>query len=100
MKHLEVVPFVTVPCGWMPCVACSDFKKTPGLMWVGYTYTRADEFIVCPVCNGTGQVEKLKNIDIRTGKEIDYEAPNQKFIPTGQMTRSVEAQSRDKIIIT
>lgn len=80
MKRLEVIPFVTIPVGWMPCVACSDFKKSPGRMWLGYSRTGEDLTIECPACKGTGQVERLKHVDARTGQEIDYEKPGQRFV--------------------
>lgn len=79
-KGMEIVPFIAIPCGWMPCIACSDFKTQPGIMWLGYSLTGADLTIQCPVCKGTGQVERLKHIDVRTGEEIDYERPGQKFV--------------------
>lgn len=100
MKHLEVVEFVTVPVGLMKCVACSDFRKKPGQMWLGYSpYTHEDLFIECPVCKGTGQVERLKHVDIRTGQEIDYERPGQKFIQTGVM-ESFTPQSPSTLVVT
>jgi len=77
---VEIVPFITVPCGWMPCVACRDYKIQPGRMWLGYTRSGADETVPCPICKGTGQVTRLKHIDVRTGREIDYEAPDQQFV--------------------
>lgn len=80
VKRLEVVPFVTVPVGWMPCVACSDFRTRSGQMWLGYSRTGDDLFITCPVCKGTGEVERLKHLDVRTGQEIDYERPGQMFV--------------------
>lgn len=79
--RLETVPFFAVPVGLMPCVACSDFRKKPGQMWVGYTsITHEDLFITCPACKGTGQVARLKHFDARTGQEIDYERPGQRFV--------------------
>jgi len=79
VKRLEVVPFMTVPVGWMRCIACSDFRRRPGQMWLGYSHGE-DLFITCPVCKGTGQVERLKHLDVRTGQEIDYERPGQQFV--------------------
>jgi hypothetical protein len=79
-KHLEVVPFIAIPSGYTPCIACSDFKTQPGRMWLGYSRCGEDLTITCPVCKGTAQVEKFKHIDLRTGKEIDYEAPGQRFV--------------------
>jgi hypothetical protein len=83
MKHLEIVPFVAVPVGWMPCIACSDFRTRPGQMWLGYSKGGEDLCITCPACKGTGQVEHVKHLDIRTGREIDYERPGQRFIFLG-----------------
>ena len=84
-KSQEVVPFIAVQVGTMPCIACSDFKTRPGQMWLGYShYSREDLFITCPVCKGTGQVDKLKHLDARTGREIDYEKPGQQFIYLGE----------------
>lgn len=60
--------------GWMPCVACSDYKRIPGRMWLGRTRAGLDDFIICPECEGTGQVPKYQILDAVTGKEIDYEA--------------------------
>lgn len=80
-KKLEIVPFFTKPVGWIPCIACSDFRKKPGQMWLGYnTQTHEDLFITCPVCKGTGQVARLRHYDARTGEEIDYERPGQLFV--------------------
>lgn len=94
-KRLEVVPFVVVPVGWMKCVACSDFKQRPGNMWIGYSRGSHGEdlFITCPVCKGKGEVERFKYFDARTGREIDYEKPGQKFV------HAAEAAS-GKILIT
>jgi hypothetical protein len=80
MKRLEVVPFIRVPVGYMRCVACSDFRTQPGRMWLGYSRTGEDLTIECPQCRGTAQVERFKHIDVRTGLEIDYEKPGQKFV--------------------
>ena len=79
-KKLEIIPFVTIPVGWMRCIACSDFKQFPGRMWLGYSRTGEDLTIECPACKGTGQVEKFKHVDVRTGQEIDYEKPGQMFV--------------------
>lgn len=89
MKHIEAVPFVAVPVGWMRCIACSDFKTQPGRMWLGYSRTGEDLTIECPVCHGTSQVARLKHIDIRTGQEIDYEKPGQRFEYFGEEKDSV-----------
>jgi hypothetical protein len=78
------VPFVAIPVGWMKCVACSDFRTQPGRMWLGYSLTGADLTITCPVCKGTAEVERFKHIDLRNGKEIDYEAPGQRFVNAEQ----------------
>jgi hypothetical protein len=82
-KSLEVVQFIAVPVGWMRCVACSDFRQRPGQMWLGYSRSGEDLCITCPVCKGTGQVERLKHLDVRTGQEIDYEKPGQLFVYLG-----------------
>lgn len=79
----ELVQFVAVPVGWMPCIACSDFRTQPGRMWLGYSGTGEDLTIECPACKGTGQVERFKHFDVRTGQEIDYEKPGQQFIYLG-----------------
>lgn len=70
---MEIVPFITVPNGYMPCVACRDFKRFPGRMWLGYTRSGADETVTCPVCQGTGLVTRLRYVDPRTGEDIDPE---------------------------
>lgn len=82
-KHLQTIPFFAVPVGWMPCVACSDFRKRPGQMWLGYSKGGEDLFITCPVCLGKGEVPRVKHFDARTGQEIDYEKPGQTFIYLG-----------------
>jgi hypothetical protein len=85
MPKLEATPFVAVPVGTKPCVACSDFRQRPGQMWMGYSRGSHGEdlFITCPVCKGTGEVPRLKHLDVRTGKEIDYEKPGQRFVYLG-----------------
>jgi len=88
-KKLEVIPFAVIPVGWMPCIACSDFKRFPGRMWLGYTRTGEDMTIECPVCRGTGQVERFKYVDVRTGKEIDYEKPGQMFVHATKVDREI-----------
>lgn len=93
MKKLEIVPVVTMPVGWMKCVACSDFRQRPGQMWLGYSRGGEDLFITCPACKGTGQVERFKQIDIRNGKEIDYERPGQRFVKASTETGIVLASS-------
>jgi hypothetical protein len=98
-KRLEIVPFATIPVGWMPCVACSDFRRQPGRMWLGYSRTGEDLFITCPVCKGAGVVERLKHIDVRTGQEIDYERPGQRFVHAGTDKPSA-LQSSNRIILT
>jgi hypothetical protein len=78
---VEVVPFISRPVGWMRCIACSDYKRMPGKMWLGYNrFTGEDLLIDCPKCHGTGQVERFKHYDVRTGREIDYERPGQEFV--------------------
>jgi hypothetical protein len=81
--HTEQIPFIAVQSGVMPCVACSDFKTRPGQMWLGVTRGGEDMFITCPVCQGTAEVARMKHLDARTGREIDYEKPGQKFIYLG-----------------
>ena len=78
---IEVVPFISVPVGQMRCIACSDNKRHPGKMWLGINrHTHEDIVIDCPKCGGSGLVDRFKHIDVRTGQEIDYEKPGQKFI--------------------
>lgn len=62
---------INIQTGWMKCVACSDYKRKPGTMWLG-----GNDFIACPVCNGSGQVARIKQLDPTTGREIDYELFN------------------------
>ena len=96
-KRLEAIPVLQVPVGYMTCVACSDYKKKPGQMWLGYSsYGRGDDFIDCPVCKGTGQVERFKYIDARTGQEIDYEKPGQRYVGADQQVTNTGSN----IIIT
>lgn len=76
----ETVPFIAIPIGWMPCVACADFRTQPGRMWLGYSRTGEDLTITCPVCQGTAQVPRLQHVDVRTGRTIDYENPGQTFV--------------------
>jgi hypothetical protein len=77
----EIVPFIAVPVGTMRCIACSDNKRFPGKMWLGRNpVTGTDSVVDCPECKGTGQVPRYKHIDVRTGKEIDYERPGQRFV--------------------
>jgi hypothetical protein len=83
----EVVPFISVPIGWMRCIACSDYKRHPGKMWLGYNQrTHEDITIDCPQCRGTGQIERYKYIDVRTGLEIDAERPGQTFVQLGDFS--------------
>lgn len=88
-KALESIPFIAVPVGVMPCIACSDFRQRPGQMWLGYSRGGEDLFITCPVCKGTGEVPRVKHLDIRTGQEIDYETPGQKFVYLGTDPKGV-----------
>jgi len=81
----QAIPFVRVPVGWMPCVACSDFKKEPGKMWVGYDGIGGDLFITCPSCQGKGEVVRYKHISLHTGQELNTEAPGQRFVYTGEV---------------
>jgi hypothetical protein len=81
----EVVPFIAKPVGWKRCFACKDYKRHPGKMWLGYNHaTHEDIMIDCPQCKGTGQIEVVKHYDVRTGLEIDYERPDQKFVYLGE----------------
>jgi hypothetical protein len=93
MKKIEAVPFVTVPVGWMKCIACSDFKQYPGRMWLGYNRFGGDISIACPACGGTGLVERVKHIDVRTGQEIDYEKPGQRFVAVDAPTQAKPASA-------
>lgn len=80
---IEIVPFVARPVGWMRCVACADYKKQPGKMWLGYNFRTHEDYVIdCPVCKGKGQVERYKYYDVRNGEEIDYENPHVKFVHT------------------
>lgn len=81
-------PYVCKPVGWMRCIACSDYKRHPGKMWLGYNHlTHEDLTIDCPKCHGTGQVERYRYLDPRTMKEIDYERPGQIFVPASTETQ-------------
>jgi hypothetical protein len=81
----EVVPFIAMPIGWMKCIACSDYKRHPGKMWLGYNRATGEDLTIdCPKCNGTGQVERYKYLDARTGQEIDYERPGQRLVMVGE----------------
>jgi hypothetical protein len=52
---------------------------------LGYNHaTHEDITIDCPQCKGTGQIEVVKHYDVRTGLEIDYERPDQKFVYLGE----------------
>jgi hypothetical protein len=102
-KKLEAVPFVTVPVGWMRCVACSDYQQRPGTMWLGYNFrTHEDDVIACPVCQGTGQVPRFKYLDARTGQELDYDRPGQRFVPadTSRRVTASDVVAPSRIIIT
>lgn len=80
----EIVPFIAIPVGMMRCIACSDYKRHPGKMWLGYNrQTGEDLTIDCPKCNGTGQVERYQYVDARTGREIDYENHGLTFVHAG-----------------
>jgi hypothetical protein len=86
----DIVPFVAVPVGWMPCVACRDFKAQPGRLWLGYSRGGDDLTIECPVCQGTAQVERFRHFDVRTGQEIDYENPAHHFVYLGRRTQATQ----------
>jgi hypothetical protein len=64
---------ITVQCGWMKCVACSDTRLYPGRMWVGKDKLGFDEWVDCPECRGTARVPQYKHLNPETGLEIDYE---------------------------
>lgn len=88
VKRFDIVPFITVPVGWMPCVACRDFRRRPGQMWLGYS-NGVDLFITCPACKGKGEVPRVKHYDARTMQEIDYERPGQRFVEVSADTKIV-----------
>lgn len=67
-------PIIYRQIGWQKCVACSDYKRIPGRMWLGHHRNGVDDFIQCPECKGTGQVPRYQVLDARTGQEIDYES--------------------------
>jgi hypothetical protein len=80
-EHTGGQKFITVQCGRMKCVACSDATRLrPGQMWLGKDKFGFDEWCVCPECNGTGEVPRYKHLDPNTGLEIDYEAVNRPLI--------------------
>lgn len=60
--------YIQQQTGWQKCVACSDSKLRPGMMWIG-----GNNWIVCPECQGKAMVPKVKLLDPATGREIDYE---------------------------
>jgi hypothetical protein len=96
---LDVVPFIAVPVGMMRCIACSDSKRLIGRMWLGYNkLTHEDIMIECPKCHGTGQVERFKHIDVRTGKEIEYDRPGQTFVDL-QRGEAITDQRPDQTFI-
>ena len=70
---VEVIPVIYRQVGWMRCIACSDWPRFPGRMWLGKNPNGTDIFTECPVCNGTAQVPRYQTLDARTGEEIDYE---------------------------
>ena len=80
---IETIPFISRQIGWMKCIACSDNKLHPGIMWLGHNSIGADINVTCPECSGTGQVPQYEHIDVRTGQRLDYEKPNQKFVMIG-----------------
>lgn len=71
-----MTPVLYRQIGWMACVACSDFKRFPGRMWLGREKNGQDITIACPECNGTAQVPQYEVIEASTGKRIDYEKPH------------------------
>lgn len=73
--------------GWMKCVACSDWPKQPGRMWLGKNkHTGIDEWVDCPECGGTGEVPQYKIYHAGTDKEIDYETFGRKEPAGGLLT--------------
>jgi hypothetical protein len=74
MSAVIEVPVLYKQIGWQKCIACSDSRTRPGMMWLGLTKIGTDIFTPCPECNGTTQVPQYIVVDARTGKEIDYEA--------------------------
>jgi hypothetical protein len=54
--------------GWMKCVACSDSKLRPGMMWIG-----GNNWIQCPECEGKAMVPRFKLMDPLSGREINQE---------------------------
>lgn len=76
--------------GWMKCVACSDFKQRPGVMWLGVSRIGVDETITCPVCKGTSQVPRYQVIDVATGKEIDYDEVSEQIL-------KMEAEKKERL---
>ena len=62
-----------VPDTWVRCIACSDYKRRPGQMWLGHTASGTDILIDCPACGGKGQVLRYKYVCPVTGKELREE---------------------------
>jgi len=58
--------------GWMRCIACSDAPMGRK----GQMYLLNGTYIPCPECAGRGEVARYKVLDMRTGREIDYEGQN------------------------
>jgi hypothetical protein len=69
----QAVPVLYKQVGWMRCVACSDWPRFPGRMWLGKEPNGTDITCECPACNGRGEVPRFKILDALTGEEIDYE---------------------------
>jgi hypothetical protein len=64
---------ISVQCGWMKCIVCSDSRLRPGQMWVGHDKFGQDEWVECPECHGECRVPQYKIYNPETGLEIDYE---------------------------
>jgi hypothetical protein len=60
--------YIQQQVGWKKCVACSDSKLRPGMMWIG-----GNNWIECPECKGKAVVPKYRHLDPQTGREINYE---------------------------
>jgi hypothetical protein len=56
------------------------FARSPGACGSGTAAPGKISRSSAPPVDGTAQVERFKHIDVRTGQEIDYEKPGQKFV--------------------
>src|SRR5215475_3276180 len=70
---VEMIPVMYRQVGWDRCIACSDWPRFPGRMWLGKSPVGIDLWVDCPVCKGTAQTPRYQTLDARTGIEIDYE---------------------------